>query len=61
MILEPSVEASRMFSIDTAWARRLRHFDVLCDAGIPAHRALEIVEQSEADRLPTPSPLKTAA
>lgn len=45
-----TLEAARLINVPTAWERRIRHFDVLCDAGIPADRALEIVTQAEADR-----------
>lgn len=48
--LDPFIEAARMCATPTAWERRLRHFDVLCDAGVPADRALEIIELASADR-----------
>lgn len=45
-----TIEAARMLRHLTAWERNLRHFDVLCDAGVPADRALEIIELASADR-----------
>lgn len=44
------VEAARLLRAPTAWERRLRHFDVLCDAGVSPDRALEIIDQADADR-----------